>query len=65
MTEPTINAVLQHITDRITVLGNKTRGTKSTAADKTRAAHGIIELLRLAHWIENGGRNNPLTGDSL
>lgn len=64
MTEPTVAAVLQRIADRLVVLGNKTRGHKSTAAEKTRAAHGIIELLHLQHWIENGGRNKP-QGDSV
>ena len=64
MSEPTMGDVLQRIADRLIVLGNKTRGNKSTDEEKTRAAHGARELVRLQEWIKNGGKNKPQTGDN-
>ncbi len=59
--DPTIEQVLQRIADRLSVLGNKTRSNKARPKDKTRAAHGTVELVNLQNWIKNGGSNHDHT----
>ena len=50
----TVQDILDHIAGRLIVLGNKTRGNKSTADEKLRAAHAAKELAKLQTWIESG-----------
>lgn len=45
--------IVERIGSRMVVLGNKTHSTKSSADEKTRAAHGIRELVKLREWIED------------
>jgi len=56
---PTVQDILDRIAGRLIVLGNKTRGNKSTADEKLRAAHGARELAKIQEWILNGGKNKP------
>lgn len=52
MPEPlTVQQILERINQRLITLGNKTRGTKSSPEEKTRAAHGARELAKLRDWI--------------
>lgn len=43
--------VLDRITQRLSTLGNKTRGKHSSDDEKLRAAHGARELTKLRDWI--------------
>ena len=49
----TVQDILDRIAGRLIVLGNKTRGNKSTEAEKLRAAHAARELAKLKAWIES------------
>lgn len=49
----TVEQILERIAQRLITLGNKTRGTKSSPEDKTRAAHGTRELAKLRDWIND------------
>lgn len=58
----TVDAVLQHINIRLISLGNKTRSDKNADADRTRAAHGIRELMKLKEWIRTREHSNQNEG---
>lgn len=47
----TSQEIIERISQRLAVLGNKTRGTKSSDEEKLRAAHGARELTKLRDWI--------------